>query len=314
MNVSKTTTHDSATVFAARAVAFKHRTEKCMKALLVLLLLSVTASAQELPSRWDELTASDWPKAQERAAYTCILPIGILEKHGPHVPLGADLIQVREIAARAARQEYAVVFPDFFYGQIYEAQHTPGTFALPSRVVWDLLDATVEEIGRNGFKKIVIVNGHGGNPNLLRYFVQAQLERPRDYVVYFFEPEWDAAFAERLKALRKSDAATDMHAGENETSSLLHLRPDLVQMNRAAQESGADQKRLPPLPGLYTAIWWYARFPNHYAGEGDKATPELGQAVNDFRVGALVKALRAVKADDQTLKIQKEYFDRIKKP
>ncbi|HYO63356.1 MAG TPA: creatininase family protein [Pyrinomonadaceae bacterium] len=285
-----------------------------MKLLLASLLLAATAAAQELPSRWDELTASDWPKAQERAAYTCVLPVGILEKHGPHAPLGADLIQVRELAARAARQEYAVVFPDFFYGQIYEAQHTPGTFALPSRVVWDLLDATVEEIGRNGFKRIVIVNGHGGNPDLLRFFVQSQLERRRDYVVYFFTPEWDAEFDRKQKSLRKSDAAADLHAGEGETSALLALRPDLVQMERAAQESGADEKRLPPLPGLYTAIWWYARFPNHYAGEGAKATRELGQAITDHRVSALVKALRAVKADDQTPRIQKEYFDRIKKP
>lgn len=284
-----------------------------MRVLLVLLLLGAPVAAQELPSRWDELTASDWPRAQERSNYTCVLPVGILEKHGPHVPLGADLIQVRELAASAARQEYAVVFPDFFYGQIYEAQHTPGTFALPSRVVWDMLDATVEEIGRNGFKRIVIVNGHGGNPQLLRYFVQAQLERRRDYVVYFFEPEWDAEFDRRQKAVRKTDPATDLHAGENETSVLLHLRPDLVQMDRAAQESGADQKRQPPLPGLYTAIWWYARFPNHYAGEGDKATKELGQLITDYRVGALVRALRAVKADDKTLQLQREYFDRVKK-
>ncbi|HEV2764710.1 MAG TPA: creatininase family protein [Pyrinomonadaceae bacterium] len=283
-----------------------------MKLLLAFLMLAATASAQELPSRWDELTASDWPRAQERAAYTCVLPVGILEKHGPHAPLGSDLIQVRELAARAARQEYAVVFPDFFYGQIYEAQHTPGTFALPSRVVWDLLDATVEEIARNGFKKIVIVNGHGGNPDLLRFFIQSQLERRRDYVVYFFNPEWDAEFDKRQKSLRRTDPATDLHAGENETSALLFLRPDLMRMNRAAEESGEDQRRL-ALPGLHTAIWWYARFPNHYAGEGAKATRELGQAITEHRVAALVKALRAVKADDKTPALQKEYFDKIKK-
>lgn len=283
-----------------------------MKFLLVFLLSTVSVAAQDLPSRWDELTASDWPKAQEKAAYTCILPIGILEKHGPHLPMGSDLIHVRELAARAARQEYAVVFPDFFYGQIFEARHQPGTFALPSRVVWDLLDATVEEIGRNGFKKIVIVNGHGGNPELLRFFIQSQLERRRDYVVYFFDPDTDPEFERRVAALRKSDPAIDMHAGENETSLLLHLRPDLVQMGRAARESGADQNRL-SLPGLYSAIWWYARFPNHYAGEGAKATKELGWAITDYRLGALVKALRVVKADDKTPAVQKEYFDRVLK-
>jgi creatinine amidohydrolase len=284
-----------------------------MRLLLILLLLAAPAAAQELPSRWDELTASDWPKAQERAAYTCVLPIGILEKHGPHVPLGSDLIMAREWSARAARQEYAVVFPDFFYGQIYEAKHQPGTFALPSRLVWELLDSTVEEIARNGFKKIVIVNGHGGNPQLLRYFVQSQLERRRDYVVYFFDPAYDAkAEEEKFKPLRKSDPSVDMHAGETETSVLLYLRPDLVQTARGAQESGADENRL-ALPDLYAAIWWYARFPNHYAGEGAKGSRELGQALTEHRVAALVKALRVVKADDKTLKIQNEFFDRVKK-
>ena len=284
-----------------------------MRLLLILLLLSVSVAAQEvLPSRWDELTASDWPKAQEKAAYTCLLPIGILEKHGPHMPMGSDLIHVREWAARAARQEYAVVFPDFFYGQIYEARHQPGTFALPSRVVWDLLDATVEEIARNGFKKILIVNGHGGNPQLLRYFVQSQLERRRDYVVYFYDPETDPEFEQKEKSLRKSDPSTDMHAGETETSSMLFMRPDLVQMGRATQESGADQKRL-SLTDLYTAIWWYARFPNHYAGEGATATRELGQALTEHRVASLVRALRAVKADNKTLELQNEFFDRVKK-
>ena len=284
-----------------------------MRLLLLMLLTVAPAMAQELPSRWDELTASDWPKAQEKANYTCVLPIGILEKHGPHMPMGSDLIHVRELAARATKLEYAVVFPDFFYGQIFEAKHQPGTFALPSRVVWDLLDATVEEIGRNGFKRIIIVNGHGGNPELLRFFIQSQLERRRDYVVYYFDPEPDPEFERKAKALRKSDPAIDMHAGENETSLLLHLRPDLVQLDRAAQESGEDQKRLPQLPGLYTAIWWYARFPNHYAGDGAKASRELGQAIADYRINALVKALRAVKSDEQTPQIQREYFDRVKK-
>ena len=178
--------------------------------------------------------------------------------------------------------------------------------------MWDLLDATVEEIARNGFKKIVIVNGHGGNPELLRYFIQSQLERRRDYVVYFFDPHTDPEFERKVQALRKSDPAIDLHAGENETSLLLYLRPDLVQQNRATQESGADQKRL-ALPDLYTGIWWYASYPNHYAGEGAKGTRELGQAITDYRVGALVKALRVVKADDKTPAIQKEYFDRVKK-
>ena len=224
-----------------------------MKILIALLLLAGCAVAQDLPARWDELTASDWPKALEKSNYTCILPVGILEKHGPHAPIGSDLIHVREWAARVTKKEYAVVFPDYFYGQIYEARHQPGTFALPSRLIWEMLDATCEEVARNGFKKIVIINGHGGNPNFLRFFVQSQLERRRDYVIYFYEPGQDAALNEKVREIRKSDPAGDQHAGERETSTLLYLRPDLVQMDRATQESGANQKRL-AIPDVYTAI------------------------------------------------------------
>ena len=243
---------------------------------LAVAALATAVAAQELPARWDELTASDWPTALERSAATCILPIGIL------------------------------------YGQIYEALHQPGTFALPPRVVWDMLEATCDEIGRNGFKKIVIVNGHGGNPNLLRYFVQTRLSQPRDYVVYFFDPAPNPALDEEVKKLRKSDPAGDMHAGERETSTLLYLRPDLVHMDRATAESGANQKRL-MLPDLYTAIWWYAGFPNHYAGEGAKATAELGRVLTEARIDALARALKAVKADQSSPALQKEFFDRVKR-
>ena len=118
----------------------------------MLMLLSFQLNAQELPARWDELTATDWPRALEKSNKTCILPMGILEKHGPHAPIGSDLIHVREWSARATKKEYAVVFPDYFYGQINEARQQYGTFSLPSKLVWELLDATCEEIARNGFK------------------------------------------------------------------------------------------------------------------------------------------------------------------
>jgi creatinine amidohydrolase len=272
---------------------------------------AASAAAQEVPARWDDLTASDWPKAMERSSRTCVLPIGILEKHGPHAPMGSDLIQVREWMARVVKKEYAVVFPDYFYGQIYEARHQPGTFALPPRVVWDLLEATCDEIGRNGFEKILIVNGHGGNPNLLRYFVQSQLGRRHDYVVYLYDPAPDPALAEQAKKLRRSDPAGDMHAGETETSALLYLRPDLVEMDRANAESGENRKRL-ALPDLYTAIWWYAGFPNHYAGEGSKATAELGRLLVEHRVESIARALRAVKTDASAPALQKEFFGRVK--
>jgi creatinine amidohydrolase len=102
-----------------------------------------------------------------------------------------------------------------------------------------------------------------------------------------------------------------MHAGERETSTLLYLGPELVQMDRAATESGANQKRL-ALPDLYTAIWWYGGFPNHYAGEGGAATAELGRVLTESRIDALVRALEAVKADRSAPGPQREFFERVK--
>ena len=280
---------------------------------ILILCLVLSAVAQVVPhSRWDELTASEWPLALKNSNRTCILPIGILEKHGPHVPIGSDLIQVREWSARATKKEYAVVFPDFFYGQINEAKHQPGAFALPERVVWDLLEATCDEIARNGFDKIVIINGHGGNPQMIRYFMQTRLEKERDYAIYFFEPGSDPDYQKKLTALRKSDPTYDQHAGERETSSLLYLRPDLVKMDSANNESGKDQKRL-SLPFTYTAIGWYASYPNHYAGEGAAATRELGQLVTEHIIDNFVTALKAIKADTKALQLQKEFYNRVKK-
>lgn len=277
-----------------------------------LLLNTSFLMAQQLHSRLDELTASEWPRALAESKETCILPIGILEKHGPHVPIGSDLIKVREWAARATKREYAVVFPDFFYGQINEAKHQPGAFALPERVVWDLLEATCDEIGRNGFKKIVIINGHGGNPEMIRYFIQTRLEKQRNYAVYFFEAPRDSAYVNNLKVLHKSDQAGDQHAGERETSELLFLRPDLVKMDSAKNQSGENQRRL-AIPNVYTAIQWYASFPNHYAGEGAAATQKLGEFLTEHTVNNLANALKAIKADTKTLQLQNEFFNRVLK-
>ncbi len=175
------------------------------------------------------------------------------------------------------------------------------------------MDETCAEIARNGFKKIVIINGHGGNPNLINFFIQTQLEKRRDYAVYFFQPGSDTAFQRKVNQLHKSNPATDQHAGERETSTLLYLRPDLVKMDSAKNQSGENQKRLPLPSTLYTAIWWYANYPNHYAGEGAKATRELGELITEHTIESLVSSLKTVKADTKTLQLQNEFFDRVDK-
>ncbi len=83
-----------------------------------------------------------------------MLPFGILEKHGPHLPIGTDLLDVRFAVMNAVKQEYAVVFPEYYFGQIFEARHQPGTVAYSLSTQLTLLQETVSEMARNGCKKV----------------------------------------------------------------------------------------------------------------------------------------------------------------
>jgi creatinine amidohydrolase len=270
-----------------------------------------SSSQNKLSVHWEELSAAEFKDAIGRAQGTCLLPFGIMEKHGPHLPLGNDLLNVRYVALNAAQQEYAVVFPEYYFGQIFEAKHQPGTVAYSRSLQLQLLQETTDEMARNGCKKIIIVNGHGGNNSLLPYFAQTQLDTPHDYVVYV----QSIARSAPGEPAHKSDRSTDMHAGESETSVSMIARPDLVHLDRAKQESGADQARLKALPeGLYTGIWWYARFPNHYAGEGAVASRELGEFEVKAWISTIVQAIRAVKADSESLRLQNEFYERSKDP
>jgi creatinine amidohydrolase len=275
----------------------------------LLLVLSLSAAAQQkLSVHWEELTAPDFAQAIARSGGTCLLPFGIIEKHGPHLPLGSDLFQARYAALHAAEQEYAVVFPEYYFGQIFEAKHQPGTVAYSSHLQLELLQETTDEMARNGCKKVIIVNGHGGNEHLLPFFAQSQLETPHDYVVYVL------GLVETPPGGPPKKTSNDMHAGESETSTMMIARPDLVHMDRANNQSGADQARLHLPDTLYTAIWWYARFPNHYSGEGSAATHELGQYKMDNWIKAIVESIKAVKADQTSLKLQNEFFEKTKHP
>src|SRR5258706_1890913 len=212
-------------------------------AALMLVVTSLPIFAQDLRVKWEELSAPDFVTAIGRSQGVCMLPIGILEKHGPHLPLGTDLLDVRRASLDAAGQEYAIVFPEYYFGQIFEARNQPGTIAYSLDMQLKLLQETTDEMARNGCKKIMIVNGHGGNESLLPLFGQAQMAKEHDYVVYVF-PLPDTNTPERPKVPDQND----MHAGESETSAMMITRPDLVHLDKAKDESGADQKRQAGLP------------------------------------------------------------------
>lgn len=250
--------------------------------------------------RWEELTTADFPAAVEQAQGVCLLPLGVIEPHGGHLPLVADLSAAREVAIRAARQEPAVVFPWYYFGQVLEAKHKPGTVALGGELILRLLDNVCAEIARNGLKKILIVNGHGGNIDFLGFFLRTVLEDQRDFVVYV-SSWWEGLDVEGVKRIG--------HAGEGETSGQLAVNPELVKMEQVLPpEQGQSLDRYAHLPGLSMPANWYANYPNQYAGDGSRGTVEQGEEMIEAAVEKLVKQIRAVKQDKAAGQLYEEFF------
>ena len=291
---------------------------KLLNVLFIFVLLSLISTSAlsqdlekgQLPYLWNELTAPDFVKAVELSKGICLLPAGIIEKHGPHLPLSTDMILAREIASRAAELEYALVFPEFYFGQIYEAKHQPGTVAYSTELVWNMLEETCEEMFRNGIKKIILVNGHGGNNNLFAYFCQAQLAERKDYTVVFFQPD-DSAVDEETEKLRKTDYGG--HADEVETSMVYAVRPDLVHADRGGSQSGRDQARL-AIPYGYTGIWWYSSYPNHYAGDGSEPNKNVGEMNFKTRAEQLAELISFLKSNDTATDLQQQFYKEAENP
>lgn len=259
---------------------------------------------------WMEVTSERFPEAVEKAGGVCIVPIGCLERHGPHLPLGTDQYVIDEVARRAAEEEPAVVFPSYFLGQIAEARHCAGTFSLPHELLLRLLCATLEEIGRNGFSKIIIASGHGGNSGLIGYAMATMLQTRRDYCVYSVSP--DVRFTdEERKQYERLLKVDGKHAGETETSCILALRPELVHMEDITDPDAWKPQGLQShLRGIGSPFGWYAQYPTHYAGDARQASVELGEFLIDVQARHLAAAIRAVKADTATPEIQRTFHDR----
>lgn len=279
---------------------------------IAVVLNSQPASQADLPFKMEALTSPKFAKAVDLAGGVVVIPLGIIEKHGPHLPLGSDLYESREVAFHAAEKEYAVVFPPYFVGQIFEAKHQPGAIAYSNELMWQMLEETCRELSRNGLNKIVLLNGHGGNSNFLTYFCQSQLAKQEDYIVVLFRPGNDPVLGKEIKSLKK--AALDGHAGEEETSMMYYIDPALVDLNALKSESGLDQNRLSKLPFGYAGIWWYAKYPNHFAS--DVATPDkrLGELLIESDAGQLAELIKFLKTDNTIQQLQEEFFKRADNP
>ena len=258
---------------------------------------------------WEELTAKNFSKSIKESGGVCILPIGVLEKHGDHLPLGTDMIIGQAVCKKAAELECSVVFPYYFLGQIAEARHTPGCISASHRLIMDALLEMCDEIHRNGFKKIIIYSSHGGNSFFLPFFLQEMPRLNRAYNTYsYFIGQISKEQEQSADELTKGNDL-GKHAGLLETSMVMYLRPDLVDMNAQDPKDSQSMGRLAEIrrKGIMTGFNWYAEYPNHFAGDPGPSKPEFGKMLFDQVCENLVDVIRIVKADDMSENLIKEF-------
>jgi len=273
---------------------------------------------------WENLKCQEFPTAVEKSKGVCVIPIGAMEKHGLHLPVGMDTIAVEKVAHLAAEVEPVVVFPAFGFGQLNNLQHMDGSICLSTKLILDYLSELCREIARSGFKKILFLNGHGGNPPLLHTFSSMCREEKRDYVVAAVESYHTNVASlrdairtrpEKFPYLSAEDIYTvesyfdtpkeEGHADMEETLMLLGVRPEVVDISLMNQECGLSTHRMDHLSelGIYASQIWFANHPNHHeATYHPGANERLGKALLHIRVEAVAHIFKVFKEDEELLR------------
>jgi creatinine amidohydrolase len=222
----------------------------------------------ELDSRTLEATIASNP--------LLILPIGALEAHGPHLPLGADQIQAEATSASLAATLPALIAPTIPYGACSGASGFPGTVHVPLPRLAKYTRSTLDSFGRMGFQRVLVLSGHAerGHMAALREAAErAQARRPgfRVGVVADYE------FVYELRGTLAPE--TDGHGGLLETSRVLALAPQTVGPLRPAVVN-----RTPPhLPGPPSHEQW----PESVQGDTRNASAEIGQRIQQHVLARL---------------------------
>lgn len=243
--------------------------------------------------RWLELTTTEIEDACQRAGRVAMIPIGSIETHGPHLPLGCDSIVIERVADLVAAEEPVVVLPVMACTWSPQARRHPGNVTIGSRDLVAFLEDLCDEIARNGFEKIVLLHGHGGNIPMDSLFLGHVLERGKPYTVYSIGP-WAGLGAEDLP--RERQRAAIGHACHVETSIFMAVREGLVNLDALR---GVDIRARETLDvgAAATSVDWIERHPYGVVGDPTLATLELGQRLLQNWVSSVVSTLRLIKAD-----------------
>jgi len=268
---------------------------------------------------WEYLRCEEFEDAITTSKGLCVVPIGCLEKHGPHSPLGTDTIISFETVRRAAEIEPVVVFPTMYFGDKSGASAFPGTVIFSLETRWHIFRETCNAIYRNGFKKILFVNSHGGNNDMLGAFTRAMLEENPNIMLFKCAAGGpsSAVISEIIADKEKYSYLTDEdraalqdfldqkkvtgHACFSETAKVYHFHPQTVRMDGIADESGDSVHRFDAFykHKIHTHLAWMADYPNSYHGSNDYVLNErIARAYTECDIAHLAESIRFLKNEN----------------
>jgi creatinine amidohydrolase len=166
---------------------------------------------------------------------TVIVPLGTVEQHGPHLPVGTDTLIPITVAKRVAEKARVLVAPPIYYGNSLSMADMKGVFTITPDSLAALLLDLCHSFAKQGFKKIVFLNGHGGNKQVLNFIGQKARMETGALIVRI---DWWDIVAEEMPKICETVV---VHADEGETSMMLTCRPELVDMKKATKDSTSDK-------------------------------------------------------------------------
>jgi len=255
---------------------------------------------------WEEMT---WPEIEAylKTVDTAILPCGAIEQHGPHLPVDVDYFDAKYMAskvAEACEDPKPLVLPPIPYGVSYHHDAFKGTLSVTN----DALSRFVYDIGmslaKNGIKKIIILNGHGDNAPTLTYAAQ-MINRDAHIFVCV-----DTGESSDIDLYDLIDTPNDIHAGEIETSTSLAIRPEMVQMDKAINETMKFGSKFLDYDNA-RSVNWYVRThkisESGVMGDATKATAEKGKKMWALMIKQMVHLVESIKNTPLDELYQKSY-------
>lgn len=235
------------------------------------------------------LVASKFAKEMNRGEFAgamkrkpiVILPIGSMEEHGTHLPLGSDTIEIDYVVGRLADKLDCVILPTVSYGNCGSTYNFPGTISITFETVRSLAFDILTEIVRHGGKRILVISGHAGSNHMAALRMAAQ-RTVRDHpdVRLMVMSDYDLVPEFRGGNIPKWDG----HAGKAETSRLLNIRPDISRRGKVATKPKDMNFMVLPDPE--------SLFPTGISGDPRNATPELGKKLDDYILRRLLRVIQ----------------------